>query len=406
MGLRFIENLDEKRHDDFVKGHEYCNLLQSSNWGKVKDNWNHFLCGVENESTLVASSMVLQKPLPLGFCIFYIPRGPIMDYSDQELVSFYFQSLKKLAKKKHCLFITFDPAISCNIYTLDEVNENRFDSVSSILSTLTSCGAKFKGFTTSFDATIQPRYHAYVYQQDDFESSVTKSCRKGLNTVKKKNVRLEEHHEEGVHDFAKVMHCTEKRKGIHLRDEQYFSKIMHTYGDDAVIYLAKLNVKEKYDEILAKYEKNVKDLEECPENAKKKRFTLEELHASLTRELSELKQFKEEDGDEAILAGALCVKFGNTSELLYAGLDDRYKRYMAPYATFYNCMTWSFDHGCKWCNMGGIEGNFKGGLTKFKANYNPTIHEFIGEFDLPVNKVLYGLAMKAMEMRKKAMKEK
>ena len=100
------------------------------------------------------------------------------------------------------------------------------------------------------------------------------------------------------------------------------------------------------------------------------------------------------------------MKFGPTAEILYAGMDERYKRYMAPYASFYRCMIWSFEKGCRWSNMGGIEGSLKGGLTKFKANYNPTINEFVGEFDLPVYKSLYALSQWAMKQRKKALQKK
>ena len=34
--------------------------------------------------------------------------------------------------------------------------------------------------------------------------------------------------------------------------------------------------------------------------------------------------------------------------------------------------------------MGGVEGSLDDGLTKFKDNFNPTINEMIGEFDIPV----------------------
>ncbi len=39
-----------------------------------------------------------------------------MDYKDKELVQYYFDQLKKLAKKDHCIFIKFDPAIHVNDY--------------------------------------------------------------------------------------------------------------------------------------------------------------------------------------------------------------------------------------------------------------------------------------------------
>lgn len=44
--------------------------------------------------------------------------------------------------------------------------------------------------------------------------------------------------------------------------------------------------------------------------------------------------------------------------------------------------------------MGGVEGSLDDGLTKFKDNFNPTINEFIGEFDIPVYPIMYRLTQK------------
>lgn len=403
--MEFLE-ISKQEHDEFVTAHPLCNLLQSSKWGEVKTNWKPIFVGVKDTTKIIASAMILVKPLPLTFTMFYIPRGPVMDYENKEVVQFMMKRIKTLTKKHHCVMITFDPAIHCNDYTLANANEEHYGNMENILSNLSSCGAKFKGFSKELSATIQPRYHACVYACEDFENSVTKTMKKALQTVEKKKIKVEAHHDDGVEAFSKVMHLTEERKNIHLRDEAYFHNLMRIYGEDAVIYLAKLPVKQLLDETILRLEQNNKDLSECPENAKKKRFTLEELHASLTREVSELQENYQRVGEEVVVSGALCIRFGSTAELLYAGMDDRYKRYMAPYASFYKCMLWSFEKGCTWCNMGGIEGNLKGGLTSFKANYNPTINEFIGEFDLPVNTFIYTLAKMAMRLRSKRLHKK
>ena len=110
----------------------------------------------------------------------------------------------------------------------------------------------------------------------------------------------------------------------------------------------------------------------------KKRHNLEELDASLTRELKELEENIAEAGEIVTVAGALAVTFGPTSEILYAGLDDRYKRYMPTYVTWRDAIQECFNRGCESCNMGGLEGSLNDGLIKFKANFNPTINEFIG----------------------------
>ena len=42
---------------------------------------------------------------------------------------------------------------------------------------------------------------------------------------------------------------------------------------------------------------------------------------------------------------------------------------------------------------------------KFKDNFNPVINEFIGEFDLPVNKALFKMSEKAYTVAKSRAKE-
>lgn len=406
MGYQFIENVSIEEHDEFVRNHALCNLLQSSKWGEVKENWERIIVGVKDYDKVVASSMILVKQLPMKFTIFYVPRGPVMEYDNISLVKFFLESMRSFAKKHRCLFITFDPAIHRNEYVLEEAVDEHDRSIDKLLSTLSSCGAKFKGFSKDIEESIQPRYHAYVYLRDNIEEGLRKSAKKALATVKKKKVQVEAFGIDGMDGFSHIMQCTEERKKIHLRDENYFKKIMEMYGEDAVLYLAKLPIKELYEETKEKLDKNRKDLEMCPANAKKKRFTLEELHTSLTREEQELKESLVRDGDVAIISGALCVKYGKTAEILYAGMDEHYKRYMAPYASFYSCMIWSHEQGCTWCNMGGVEGELKGGLINFKANFNPVIHEFIGEFDLPVYKPLYPVVQLLLKARKKLLQMK
>lgn len=80
-------------------------------------------------------------------------------------------------------------------------------------------------------------------------------------------------------------------------------------------------------------------------------------------------------------------------------MNDEFKRLMAPYLTWYKTMEKCFEMGCLTSNMGGIEGDLKGGLVDFKEIFYPRINEFIGEFDLPVNRFLYGISIKVYKKR-------
>lgn len=407
MNYQFNTHISNTEHDDFVSQHIYCNLLQSSNWAKIKNNWDHAIVGVKDENnTLVASCLVLIKPLPLGFTMFYLPKGPVLDFKNEQLVSFFFHELKKFAKKRHCLFIKFDTGVKKNTYHLEDKNDDILPESKQILDLLQKCGCIHLGFSRDMASTIQPRFHANVLKSEYDEELFTKRCKKMMKIAEKKKVQLQVCGKEKLHDFSRIMDATTERKHVSLRDSDYFMRLLDTYQDDAFLVLASLNLKEIVEETQARYQQNLLDLENCKENQAKKRFTLQELNDSLTRELNELKQYLVSDGDEVVIAGTLSVVYGSTSEILYAGMDERYKRYMAPYITWKKTFDVCFEKGCTSSNMGGIEGTLDGGLTQFKANFNPTIEEYLGEFELPVNKILYHFAHQAFILRKKLLAKK
>ena len=324
--------------------------------------------------------------------MFYLPRGPILDYKNKELLNFYFTELKKIAKKEHCLFIKFDPSILISSFHLDE--ERKEFNYKEEFENIKSCKAIHYGFNKDFDTTIQPRYNMVEYADDFGMDSLSKKGKKNIKIAQKQNLDIQFGHKELLEDFDKVMKCTEERKGISLRTKEYYELLLDTYADDAFITLAYFHIHDMLKETKERYEKCLFDLDNCPENAKKKRFTLEELKDSLEKKISKYEEDVKTYGETVCVCGTLTVKYGHTSEILYAGMNEDVKRLMGPYLTWYKTMEKCFELGCKTSNMGGIEGTLKGGLVDFKEIYHPRINEYIGEFDIPVNSLLYNVAFK------------
>ncbi|MDY5997361.1 MAG: peptidoglycan bridge formation glycyltransferase FemA/FemB family protein [Erysipelotrichaceae bacterium] len=387
----FKTNIDAKTHDDFVKQSPLCNLLQSSNWAKIKDNWDSCIAGVYQNDQLVASGLILIKHLPLSFTMMYIPRGPIMDYENKELVKFYLKELKKWAKTKHCLFISFDPAIKLREFDLDHKDKPDDQKALSIINNLQDNKAIYKGKTLKIEETIQPRFHMGLYYTDDLNSHLPKSTIKSCKAAIKRhvNVKVADHSE--VEKFAKMIELTEKHKNVHLRNEEYFRKILDVYKEDATLYLADVNVstykKELEDSIKAA--NDTLQNETATNNAKNK--ALQTIKNS-EKELLAINDLANKYPSDTIIAGGLMVGFGNTCEMLYAGRNDDFNSFRPQYYLYTKKIEHSFKQGYQYVNMGGIEGTLDDGLSKFKANFNPVIIEYVGEFDLPVMPLLYKLA--------------
>ena len=387
----FKNNIDAKTHDDFVKQSPLCNLLQSSNWAKIKDNWDSCITGVYQKDKLVASGLILIKHLPLSFTMMYIPRGPIMDYENKELVKFYLKELKKWAKTKHCLFISFDPAIKLREFDLDHKDKPDDQKALSIINNLQDNKAIYKGKTLKIEETIQPRFHMGLYYTDDLNSHLPKSTIKSCKAAIKRhvNVKVADHSE--VEKFAKMIELTEKHKNVHLRNEEYFRKILDVYKEDATLYLADVNVntykKELEDSI--QIANDTLQNEKATNNAKNK--ALQTIKNS-EKELLTINDLASKYPNDTIIAGGLMVGFGNTCEMLYAGRNDDFNSFRPQYYLYTKKIEHSFKQGYQYVNMGGIEGTLDDGLSKFKANFNPVIIEYVGEFDLPVMPLLYKLA--------------
>ena len=387
----FKTNIDAKTHDDFVKQSPLCNLLQSSNWAKIKDNWDSCIAGVYQNDQLVASGLILIKHLPLSFTMMYIPRGPIMDYENKELVKFYLKELKKWAKTKHCLFISFDPAIKLREFDLDHKDKPDDQKALSIIADLQNNKAIYKGKTLKIEETIQPRFHMGLYYTDDLNSHLPKSTIKSCKAAIKRhvNVKVADHSE--IEKFAKMIELTEKHKNVHLRNEEYFRKILDVYKEDATLYLADVNVntykKELEDSIKAA--NDTLQNETATNNAKNK--ALQTIKNS-EKELITINDLASKYPNDTIIAGGLMVGFGNTCEMLYAGRNDDFNSFRPQYYLYTKKIEHSFKQGYQYVNMGGIEGTLDDGLSKFKANFNPVIIEYVGEFDLPVMPLLYKLA--------------
>lgn len=403
---RFVTDLGQKEYDAFVSRHPNGNLLQSYEWANIKSNWGHLYTGVYKDGILSAAGLVLIKQLPGGFTMLYLPRGPVMDFHDQELLDFYMKELKKEGKKRKALFAKMDPSVVIGQYPSSDESRPK-NGNEALVANFEKAGCIHQGFTESIEESIQPRYHSIKPKPEDLEASLPKKTRKMIKEAEKRNLEIISGRDELLDDFAALVEMTENRKGVSLRNKEYFRHLIDCYKDDAIIMLAIANPKQ----IMEANRQKLADLEEklaaLPENQKKKRFTLEEQKAGVEKDIANVQAIIDEvkSDEPRAIAGVLTLVYGKHAEMLYAGMDERFRRFMPQYKTYVKNMQWAYERGVEEFSMGGVEGSLKDGLTQFKDHFAPDIFEYIGEFDLPINKLLYSPAKMMYEKKRKQLKE-
>ena len=396
---RYQLEIPLSEYDGFVKEHPMVNLLQSSAWEKVKSDWNHERFGVYEGENLLAVASILIKSLPLGYKMFYIPRGPILDYRDTELLSFVIQSIKSYARSKRAVFVTFDPSICLSQHLVNQ-DKTEYPENLAIVDILGQLGVEWSGQTIEMDDTIQPRIQAKIYKENFEEDKLSKSTRQAIRTARNKGLEIQYGGLELLDSFSELMKKTEKRKEIHLRNEAYYKKLLDNFKEDSYITLTSLDVSKRSQELEEQLAKNRALAETFTESTRASKVEAQKKEKErLLEELTFLQEYMDAGQARVPLAATLTLEFGQTSVNLYAGMDEDFRRYKAPILTWYETARYSFERGILWQNLGGVENALDGGLYRFKANFNPTIEEYLGEFTMPTHP-LYPLLRLALDFRK------
>jgi lipid II:glycine glycyltransferase (peptidoglycan interpeptide bridge formation enzyme) len=98
--------------DRFVSGHPNGHILQTSPWGVLKSQfgWTDGRVGLARDGELVAGAQVLTRRLPAGLGrLAYIPKGPLVDWADEEQVSALLAALDHTARSQGAIALTLEP---------------------------------------------------------------------------------------------------------------------------------------------------------------------------------------------------------------------------------------------------------------------------------------------------------
>lgn len=225
-----IENASE--FDAFVQSCPKGHMMQSSAWGKVKNNWKWrgIICRDENGTVKGVCAVLLRKLPMMPWSMMYAPRGPVCDLDDEATVTELLTAARDFGKANRAYAITVDT---------DALASNE-----KYINLLKKLGFVFKDNNSDYN-TIQSRY---IFRMDlegcDEESAMMLIHSKARNCVRKaikEGVEIVEKGVESVDEFHKIMLITGERDNFATRGPDYFRRVMEAFGDDARICFAYYN---------------------------------------------------------------------------------------------------------------------------------------------------------------------
>lgn len=210
----------------------YGNFMQSSKWAEVKSNWGHEFIEVKSyDGSIIGSMLVLIKKIPIiKRTMLYVPRGPVCDMHDKEVLSEIFEQLCLIAKKYRAYTVKLDPMID-------------------IADTESVENLKALGFIHHPERlgyqTVQCRENYMI----DIKGKSSEEVFEGFKSKWRYNIRLAQrkgvicgfYGEEAVDDFVCLMKETSERDGFNMRSREYFKKILRSFPKNSGLCMCSLD---------------------------------------------------------------------------------------------------------------------------------------------------------------------
>ncbi|MFV0380407.1 MAG: lipid II:glycine glycyltransferase FemX [Anaerorhabdus sp.] len=324
-----LEIISPQTFDEYAKIHELNTMFQTSNWAKVKSNWTPYYIGVLNNNELIGASLILVRNIILGLKFAYLPKGPLINFSD-DTKKFFFKNLIKFLRSKRIIYAKIEPNLILG--KLKQENKDKLNNLNSTYKkfNLPSKYIRYKGKGMRLSDTITPRVQMHFPLNENIDSIIPKKILKRINKCKKNDIVVKT--ECNATSLIEMIKYTEKRHNIHLRNATYFRSILDNYKDDSCV--------------LSAYQNDI------------------------------------------LLSSCILVKSKDICEILYSGYNDKYRKSDSTYLLRYKAIEWAKEKGCSIFNFGGVDGNLNDGLYMFKSCFNPDIALYLGEVDLLIYPVI------------------
>lgn len=208
-------------------------ILQSWQWGYLKSmvGWEPMPFIWRNtQGEITAAAMVLKRCLSSRFPlnqmnVLYVPKGPIMDWTNLSLCQSVLVDLSGLARKEKSIFIKIDPDIWLGTGepgTPEEIKNPAGEKTTDLIASM--------GWTIS-DEQIQFRNTVMLdltRSEDELLAAMKQKSRYNLNLAARKEVTVRAGTEADVHLLYLMYAETSLRDGFVIRDEAYYAHVWKT----------------------------------------------------------------------------------------------------------------------------------------------------------------------------------
>ena len=395
-----LQKVQEKNNDRYY-------LQQAAVYSKMQ-NFNNLktkILAVKENDEVLAYAIFIYFPYKKFFFKVTAQHGPIMDYSNTELVRFYMTELKKyFAKDFRVLCVRVNPFLNERIYKDIEYVETTKESIETD-KILTSLGYKPLNDDLFTNPTLASRC---VYSRELEESltedtllkTVSTMAKRSINKAIKEGITVKEidiFNDEDAAIFDSINKSTEDRINFQIRTSEYFRNLKTALGDklhlmvsylDCGSLISKLNKEiEDFNSEKTKLTEKLESGKVNPEKTMNKIARIDESIAFNNDKIAKISSLKEEHGNIIYLS---CASFIETKQdLIYltGGMKKEFSKFNGSYLVMYTMIKYAIRNNFKIFNFFGTSKEFTSedatdySVLQFKRHFNGNVEYFMDNYE-------------------------
>ncbi len=356
-----VRTITSAEHLDFIRGQASASFLQTPAWGGVKREWRSESIGWVRDEELVGVGLVLYRRLPtIARSLAYLPEGPVLNWSDPELLHLL-SAMTDHLKAQGAFGIRMGPPVTTRSWGADTVKKAIADADHHRLTDvppdstnesghrvdvqLRAAGWRSQAGTGGFSAG-QPQYVFQVplagRDEADVLAGMNQLWRRNIKKAAKSGVQVSVGSRNDLADFHALYAETASRDGFAPRPLAYFRQMFEVMQ---------------------------------AEDSERLRLYL-----------------AHHDGD--LVAATTMVRVGGHAWYSYGASSTAKRDVRGSNAVQWRMICDALESGAGVYDMRGITDTLAAddphiGLIQFKVGTGGSAVEYVGEWDLPINRVLY-----------------
>lgn len=224
-------------------------FLQSYEWGQVKAKygWQPIYVAWDAQGKMKeerdanrlasfvpppsAACMILKRTIPMGgmsarLCILYAPKGPLLDWTEEELRNRVLNDLQSFAKREGAIFLKMDPDVALGTGVPAHEDDVVVKSGQSVMSEMKRRGWRYSSDQIQFKNTVLIDLNP---SEEELLMRMKQKTRYNIRLAEKKGVVLRIGTPKDFGMLYRMYAETSVRDGFVIRDEGYYQTVWNMF---------------------------------------------------------------------------------------------------------------------------------------------------------------------------------